>query len=455
MNKQAFSITKPTSTKWHDRLGHPSYRIVQQVIQKFRLPCSNNSSNESICDSCQRAKSHQLPYERSTSVSNSPLELVFSDVWGPTPNSVGRYNYYVSFIADFSKFSWIYLLNKKSDVFQVFQNFQNLVERKFNKKILAMQTDWGGEYEKLHPFFTKIGIEHHVSCPHAHKQNGSAERKHRHIVEVGLALLANACMPLKFWDEAFLTATHLINMLPSKTIDHDTPMQRLLEETPDYSSLRVFGCACWPNLRPYNQRKLAFRSKKCVFLGYSPLHKGVKCLDVNFGRIYISRIVVFDEQVFPFASLHPNAGAQLRKEILLLPPSLHPTYEGVHNRDHLPIVPVTDVLQVAAKKLHGENCLQNQSLVHEISDSSADKTGNDGTKSAPDHVPDSPAGHSTRTERVTSTSPVDPATLDNYSAWIPSAPSARVQLPRQAGSPDPGSSVADAPVLHPMPAPRT
>jgi hypothetical protein len=41
-----------------------------------------------------------------------------------------------------------------------------------------MQTDWGGEYEKLNPFFQKLGITHHVSCPHAHQQNGSAERKH-------------------------------------------------------------------------------------------------------------------------------------------------------------------------------------------------------------------------------------------------------------------------------------
>jgi histone deacetylase 1/2 len=98
-------------------------------------------------------------------------------------------------------------------------------------------------------------------------------------------------------------------------------MERLLHKTPDYASLRIFGCACWPNLRPYNQRKLAFRSKQCVFLGYSHMHKGVKCLDVNSGLVYISRDVVFDETVFPFARLHENAGALLRKEILLLPES--------------------------------------------------------------------------------------------------------------------------------------
>jgi hypothetical protein len=86
--------------------------------------------------------------------------------------------------------------------------------------------------------------------------------------------------------------------------------------------LKVYRCACWPNLCPYNSRKLAFRSKHCAFLGYNNLHKGFKCLDISTGRVYISRDVVFDEEVFPFSELHDNAGAILHKEISLLPPDL-------------------------------------------------------------------------------------------------------------------------------------
>jgi hypothetical protein len=81
----------------------------------------------------------------------------------------------VSFIDDFRKYIWVYLIKQKSDVFQVFKNFQNLVERKFNKKIITMQTEWGGEYEKLNAFFQEIGIANHVSCLHAHQQNGATE----------------------------------------------------------------------------------------------------------------------------------------------------------------------------------------------------------------------------------------------------------------------------------------
>ena len=163
---------------------------------------------------------------------------------GPAPTSVGKNDYYVSFIDDFGKFTWIYLLRHKSEVFQKFHDFQSMVERQFNKKILAIQTDWGGEYKKLNAFFQHIGISQLVSCPYAHQQNGSVEHKHRHIVEVGLSLLAHASMPLKFWDEAFITATYLINRLPSKVIHNTTPLERLFHQTPDYTSLRTFGCAC-------------------------------------------------------------------------------------------------------------------------------------------------------------------------------------------------------------------
>ena len=125
-------------------------------------------------------------------------------------------------------------------------------------------------------------------------------------------------MPLKYWDEAFITATYLINRLPSKVIANTTPLERLYHQKPDYNSLKIFGCACYPNLRPYNRHKLEFRSTQCVFIGYRNLHKGYKCLEVATGRIYISRDIVFYETLFPFAKLHPNAGALLRAEIALL-----------------------------------------------------------------------------------------------------------------------------------------
>jgi len=158
-------------------------------------------------------------------------------------------------------------------------------------------------------FFHSLCIAHRVSCPHTHQQNGLAERKHRHIVETGLALLAHAHVPIKFWDDAFLTATYLINRMPTRVIDNTIPLEHLFHTPPNYTLLRVFGCACWPHLRAYNNRKLSFRSKESVFLRYSSLHKDYKCLDRDSGRVYISRDVIFDEQVFPFHRDSKNSGS--------------------------------------------------------------------------------------------------------------------------------------------------
>jgi transposase InsO family protein len=116
--------------------------------------------------------------------------------------------------------------------------FQVHVERLLDTKIKCVQSDRGGEYQKLHhQFFLKLGIAHRVSCPHTYQQNGSAEQKHRHIVETGLALLPRASVPLKFWDEAFTTATYLINCIPTCVIDNLCPLEHLFKTPPNYSML--------------------------------------------------------------------------------------------------------------------------------------------------------------------------------------------------------------------------
>jgi hypothetical protein len=151
-------------------------------------------------------------------------------------------------------------------------------------------------------------------------------------------------MPMKYWDEAFLAATYLINRTPTKILSHDTPLHKLLGANLNYSSFHVFGCAYWPNLRPYNSHKLQLWSTRCVFLGYSNMHKGFKCLEISTGCIYIYRDVIFDESVFPFSSLHSTAGARYHSDILLDPPTTSGdnTFTNVTNVSTLPIMSVSN-----------------------------------------------------------------------------------------------------------------
>ena len=109
-SRSAFFSIKTSHEQRHCRLGHPSSAVVQQAVQFNKLPCSSNNKDTFVCDACQCAKSHQLPFPLSNNVSSSPLELVFSDVWGLALTCVGGHKYYVSFIDSFSKFVWLYPL---------------------------------------------------------------------------------------------------------------------------------------------------------------------------------------------------------------------------------------------------------------------------------------------------------------------------------------------------------
>ena len=97
------------------------------------------------------------------------------------------------------------------------------VERLLNSHIRTVQSDWGGEYHRLHAYFQRMDISHRVSCPHTSQQNGIAEHKHRHLVETGLTLLAHSSLPLRLWDEAFLTACYLINRMPPQSLAMSHP----------------------------------------------------------------------------------------------------------------------------------------------------------------------------------------------------------------------------------------
>jgi len=305
--KVAFSTTRASSTTWHQRLGHPHSQLLKSMCSKYRLPLLD-SLNFSPCESCSIGKSSKLSLLSSTYKSSNFLDLLFCDVWGPAPaNSFDGHRYFLLCVDHFSKFMWIFPLKSKADVYDTFKSFMTTVERQFQTQIKSVQTDWGGEFRNLSSFFSKLGITHRLSCPHTSEQNGLVERRHRHVVETGLTLLAQSHVPQHFWHFAFDTAVYLINRMPSRTNSNISPFEHVFKRKPDFSFLRVFGCRCFPHLRPYNKHKIDFRSIPCVFLGYSASHHGYRCFDPDTERIYVARHVRFHEQSFPYRVLTPSS----------------------------------------------------------------------------------------------------------------------------------------------------
>jgi histone deacetylase 1/2 len=298
---QAFSSTclSTSADIWHRRLGHPSPCILHLLVNNKKVSCTTKCFNFN-CPASPLGKSCRLTLKTTGHQTLAPLDLIFSDVWGPSPMlSSDGFRYFVIFVDAHTKFIWFYPMVAKSDVFNIFHQFQALVERQFSLKIKSVQKDWGGEYRKLNTYFKTIGIHHRVICPHTHEQNGMVERRHRHIVETGLTLLGQCHAPLKYWSYAFESSVYLINRMPTPVLNYKSPFECLLKSSPDYAFLRTFGCLCFPFLRPYNTHKLDFRSSACVFLGYSNSHLGYRCLDLTSKRIYLARHVQFHEHVFP------------------------------------------------------------------------------------------------------------------------------------------------------------
>ncbi|KAL1345376.1 hypothetical protein AAHE18_08G113100 [Arachis hypogaea] len=291
---------------WHRRLGHPAAKTVAKVMQRCKIVDDDMNKRDTtaitpLCNACCQGKHHNFPFSDSLADYNTTLELVYSDIWRPAPIiSSSGFRYYIIFIDAKTRYTCIYLLQNKAQALQAFTQYKLLLENKTGHKIKSLQTDNGGEFlsHSFTEFLIQHGIAHRLSCPHTHQQNGRVERKHRHITEMGLTLLSQASLPLSFWDQAFLTATHLINLLPSYTTDQKTPFELLNHKEPDYLFLKTFECACYPQLKPHNTHKFNFKTHKCLFLGYSSHHKGYKCLSLS-SKLYVSKHVLFDESEFP------------------------------------------------------------------------------------------------------------------------------------------------------------
>ena len=297
-----FTTTTPKTdlTSWHSRLGHPSLSTLKVVVSQFSLPVSNSLQKQFNCSDCLLNKTHKLPFHTNTITSTQPLEYLYIDLWTSPIVSIDNFKYYLVIVDHYTRYSWFYPIKQKSHVKDVFMTFKALVANKFQRKIIHLYSDNGGEFIALRSFLSSNGITHLTTPPHTPEHNGISERKHRHIVETGLTLLGQASMPKSYWSYAFTIAIYLINRMSSDVIGGISPYKRLFGQAPNYLKLRVFGCLCFPWLRPYTTHKLDDRPAPCVFLGYSQTQSAYLCLNRTTGRVYTSRHVQFVENTYPF-----------------------------------------------------------------------------------------------------------------------------------------------------------
>ncbi|GJW71743.1 ribonuclease H-like domain-containing protein [Tanacetum coccineum] len=110
---------------------------------------------------------------------------------------------------------------------------------------------------------------HQIFLGYSPQQNGIVERKHRHLLNVARSIMFQGGLPLNLWSECVLTATYLINRLPSYG---KSPFELVFSRNPSLNHLRVFGCLCFATILN-NSDKFSSRSEKCVLVGFPGLKR--------------------------------------------------------------------------------------------------------------------------------------------------------------------------------------
>jgi transposase InsO family protein len=189
---------------WHLRFGHLNFDGLRQLSNKRmvkNIPHIDHS--DKLCEACVLEKHPRNSFPKEASYrAKKMLELVHTDICGPiTPNSLGKHQYFITFIDDFSRRTWVYFLKEKSEAFFVFKKFKVLVENLSDECIKTLRSDRGGEFtsKEFVNFCEKKGIRRFLTAPYSPQQNGVAERKNRTILDMVRSMLKSKNMPKEFF----------------------------------------------------------------------------------------------------------------------------------------------------------------------------------------------------------------------------------------------------------------
>ncbi|CAL8993818.1 unnamed protein product, partial [Prunus brigantina] len=300
-NSVAMKATIEESTWcWHRRFGHlnmQSLKLLQQQGLVYGLPEIGKADR--ICQDCAIGKSHREAFSKEkTWRASVPLELVHSDVCGPMQTtSIGGNKYFLTFIDDCTRMCWVYFMQFKSEVFNIFKKFKAMVELQSGYKIKKLRSDRGGEYTSTDflQFCEEIGLERQLTVAYSPQQNGVAERKNRTIVEMSKTMMKEKKLPYNFWGEAVNTAVYIQNRSPTKALENVTPFEAFSGRKPGIKHMRVFGSVCFCHVPSQLRSKLEDAAVKCIFVGYGKCEKGYRVYNLQTNKITTSRSVIFDE----------------------------------------------------------------------------------------------------------------------------------------------------------------
>ena len=258
---------------WHLRLGHINLRRIQRLVVDGPLG-SLAVEPFPVCESCLEGKMTKRPFKAKGNRAKEVLGLVHSDLCGPMNiQARGGYEYFVTFIDDYSRYGYVYLLHRKSECFEKFKEYKAKTEKRHNKSIKSLRSDRGGEYllGEFREYLSENGIESQLTAPGTPQQNGVAERRNRTLLESVRSMMSYSDLPKSFWGHALETAAYLLNLVPSKSVPK-TPLELWTGDKPSLRHIRIWGCPA--HVLNKNATKLESRTEVKLFVGYPMGTKG-------------------------------------------------------------------------------------------------------------------------------------------------------------------------------------
>jgi hypothetical protein len=232
--------------------------------------------HDGVCKGCALDKNTKGSFTSSDNRSKGILDIIHFDVCRQMiVLFLGNFIYYVLFINDYSRKTWIYLLKAKDEVFNKFQEFKALVENISGRKIKILRSDNGGEYtsNELKDCCREERIKRELTTPYNPKQNGVAERKNISIVEAVKAMIHDQGLPMHLWEKTSSTIVYVQNRSPHKILGNKTPEEVFTGKKPEASHLRIFGCLVYIHVPKEKRTKLEPSGKKGTFVGYNETSK--------------------------------------------------------------------------------------------------------------------------------------------------------------------------------------
>lgn len=270
---------------WHNRLGHLHFRGIQQLKQKGMIAGNVPASplTSANCEVCLQGKLTALPFKSREEISDEKLKIVHTDVCGPMRvQSKGGAKYFVSFIDDCTRYGFVYFMNKKSEVLNLFKKFKSIVETQTGCKVVYLQSDNGTEYvnNEFDEYLSSQGIQRRLTVAYTPEQNGVAERRNRTLVEMARCMLIQSGLPPTFWAEAVANANYIRNRCPSKSVEGKIPHELWMERRVNFKHIRTFGSKVYILNKSPTKDKFAARGQEGILVGY--------CEDAKAYRIWLT-----------------------------------------------------------------------------------------------------------------------------------------------------------------------